>query len=253
MSLSLSMSMSLPRQALAVVTALLYLEFIVSGLSYVLLALDIQFFRDIFAVLPICDWAPSVYLLCLAHICHAATVFGWTFACRYTFIGLGVVFMMEETGLRTSLIFGHYHFVPQRLGVFLTDNQPMLVPFLWFSLSYPIFVYTYLLVRQKFAYYQRLRNVYSVILASALLTAYDLISEPIGVLYGNQLWHHAAHIDSVNPLETFEPQPDWAFGPSRPDAEAKQSSWKKSFINFLSIPCHFNIPLHVSLSHIRKP
>lgn len=226
---------------LVVVTSLLYLEFIVSGLSYVLLALlDVHFLRNIFSVLPVCDWATSVYVLCLAHVCHAATIFGWLFAVRYTLIGLGVVFVMEETGLRTGFIFGEYYFTSS-LGDFLTKNQPILVPFLWFALSYPIFVYTYLLVRRKT--YHSVRKC--VLLASALLTGYDLISEPIGVLYGNQLWHHAAHVDSITPLDTFVPQPDWAFGIQPGASENHASGWKKAYLNILSIPCHCNIPLHV--------
>jgi len=91
------------RQLLVVVTSLLYLEFIVSGLSYLLLSLNIQFFRDVFAVVPVYDWAASVYLLCLAHVCHATTIFGWLFAVRYTLIGLGVVFVMEEITHRVNI------------------------------------------------------------------------------------------------------------------------------------------------------
>ena len=161
-------------------------------------------------------------------------------------LGLGLCSSWRR--LRTGLIFGEYYFTPA-LGGFLTDNLPTLVPLLWFSLSYPVFMYTHLLVRWNGGY-QHQQNAHSVLLASALLTGYDLISEPIGVLYGNQLWHHAAHVDSISPLDTFVPQPDWGFGLQTAAAEGSTSGWKKAYLDFLSIPCHYNIPLHVSQDEI---
>jgi uncharacterized membrane protein len=245
------------------ITLLLYLEFVVSGLSYMLLAQDVQLFRDIFASLPLCDWAISVYLLCLAHVLHAATIFGWTFACKYALIGLGVVSAMEEIGLRTFLIFGEYYFTPA-LGNFLTPNLPILVPFLWFALSYPIFVYTFLLVKKQKGTTQYWHTISCVLLASTLLAGYDLIAEPIGVLYGNQLWYHAAHVDSTTSLDTYASQPDWVFG-RRPSGDSASSGGiisidddsysplKKLFLEVLSFPCHYGIPLHVSKGHRQLP
>jgi hypothetical protein len=262
------------KQIGVVVTVLLYAVFVLSGLSYILLAMNnIPHLRDIFAVLPVCGWATSVYLFSLAHVCHAAAIFGWVFACQYAFFGIAVVSLMEEIGLRTGLIFGQYYFSPA-LGGFITNNLPTLVPFLWFSLSYPIFVLTYILLIQQNKY----RNtLYCVLFASVLLTAYDLISEPIGILYGNQLWHHAAFVDSATPLQTFVPQPDWAFGlrtartsigdPPYTDVDNISSGSssgvstgrgnllyvvKQAVLEALSMPCHYNIPLHVSVSIVTK-
>lgn len=237
-----------------ITTGLLYVEFIASGLSYILLAMNIPISRQAFAVLPLCDWATSVYLLCVAHILHAVTVFGGAFAMQYTVLGLGVVAAMEEFGLRTGLTFGEYHFTPA-LGYFLTNHLPALVPFLWFALSYPIFVFTYLILEK-----QRRRSSQhiglKVLTASALLTGYDLISDPIGVLYGNNIWYHAAHVDSVTSLETFVPKPDWVFGPRETAGDQQQSRFAAAaypqvvtyLLNALSTPCHYNIPLHVSAS-----
>ena len=237
------------REIVTIAASLLYLHFILSGLSYIFLAYDLQFFREIFALIPLGDWTASVYLLCLAHILHAISVFGWLFACQYTFFGLGIVALMEEVGLRTDIIFGRYHFT-SHLGSYITPNLPLLVPFLWFSLSYPLFVYTFIMLEKR--RWSKIRHqTYRVILSAVLLTAYDLVSDPVGVLYGNKIWYHAAHVDSVSSLDTYVPKPDWVFtgrsGSSASDF-AQLSVLRKlkdTALDFLSFPCHFDIPLHV--------
>lgn len=197
-----------------------------------LLATDLPWTKAVFNVVPICDWATSVYVLCLAHVFHAAYVFGWYFSCQYGLIGLGVVFAMEEIGLQTGVVFGDYFFT-SNLGLFATSHLPVIVPFLWFSLSYPIFVWTVVLIKEKNI--SRNGHAKSVLFASIFLTAYDTVSDPIGVLYGNKMWHHAAFVDSATSLQSYSPQPDWVFS----------SSTKKSFLlQVLSFPCHFGIPFH---------
>jgi hypothetical protein len=241
------------------VTSLLYLQFVASGLSYILLAMHIPLLhsplRAVINTLPLCEWATSVYVLCTAHILHSASVFGWRFAMQYTILGLTVVTAMEEFGLRSGVIFGEYYFTAT-LGSYLTNLLPTLVPFLWFALSYPIFLFTYLLMMRQKRKYQHVGV--SVLLASSLLAGYDLISEPIGILYGNQLWHHAAHVDSETSMDTFVPQPDWVFGrPMNGDGNSQSMYYEKfpvlsSIIETLSFPCHYNIPLHVSCSFVAQ-
>lgn len=240
--------MSALRNLHVIVTSLLYAEFVASGLSYMLLAMNIPYSREFFAILPLCDWATSVYLLCTAHVLHAASIFGWKFSFQYTVIAIGVVSVMEECGLQSGLIFGEYHFTPA-LGSFVTNNLPLLVPFLWFSLSYPIYIFTFLLVPQKSSFWH---FGFSVMTASALLAGYDIVSEPIGILYGSHLWYHAAHVDSATSLETFVPRPDWVFSrQQRPGREDPSSAYRRSpileaILDILAYPCHYNIPFHVS-------
>lgn len=123
------------------------------------------------------------------------------------------ILFIEDCALETGFIFGQYSFT-DHFGYRITPRLPLLVIVLWQSLLFPAFSLSYFIINNfmqpKGGYGKQLvLQILQIILASLLITGFDIISEPIAVLYGHRLWHHAAYIS--NSCDSYTPQPDWVF------------------------------------------
>jgi len=139
--------------------------------------------------------------------------------CRYgsSFNGFVVlscvcILLIEDYALKTGTIFGHYAFT-DHLGYRVTPRLPLLVIVLWQALLFPAFSLSHFIVnnflpsaRSASTFY---KLILQIVLASTIITGFDVISEPIAVLYGHQVWHHAAFIN--NNCDSYVPQPDWVY------------------------------------------
>jgi uncharacterized membrane protein len=82
---------------------------------------------------------------------------------------------MEETGVRTGLIFGPYHYSDQ-LGVKL-DQVPVLIPLGWFMMIYPSWVAARAMLRNIDT--RSIPGITALAALSALImTAWDLVMDP---------------------------------------------------------------------------
>lgn len=104
------------------------------------------------------------------------------------FFGLTVVisYLVEETGVRTGLIFGPYHY-SDLLGAKLGD-VPVLVPLGWFMMIYPSWVVAQSLLRGVDV--RRPGGMVALALFSALaMTGWDMVMDPPMVRAGVWVWH----------------------------------------------------------------
>ena len=103
------------------------------------------------------------------------------------FFGLSVVisYVMEEMGVRTGWIFGHYHY-GDMLG-FKLGHVPVLIPLSWFMMIYPSWVVARALlggvdVRRPAG------MVILALLAAVVMTGWDMVMDPPMAAAGNWVW-----------------------------------------------------------------
>lgn len=192
----------------------LYSIFIFSGLAHLICAYTHNSCSNIGYLIP--SWEMSVFALVTAHFLHSVHCWGGSYSIFFFSFSFMIIIIMEETSLSyDGIIFGKYTF-SNEMGSRITPNLPLLVPMCWISLIYPTFLLTNVLIRGQPLVMPEPKNVFgSAILGSILLTAFDLVSEPIHTLYGHALWHHAAFVDSRTPLDTYQLLIDWKFEPNQ--------------------------------------
>jgi uncharacterized membrane protein len=202
------------RILLLYVQLVLYGIFIISGLGHLICALNGSCLQIEHLIPP---WAFSVYALFFAHIAHAAVSFGLKYTLFFFSLSFLVICLLEESSLRyDGLIFGRYSFT-QNMGTRITPHLPLLVPICWVSLIYPTFLLTNLIHNGYPTSMPPREDVLKCAMKGALLlTAFDLVSEPIHVKYGHLLWQHAAFVDPLTPLLTYSSTNDWHFDAGQP-------------------------------------
>lgn len=85
----------------------------------------------------------------------------------------------EEVGVRTGLIFGHYHY-SDILGAKL-GHVPLLIPLAWYMMIYPSYVLANLIVdrRPTGSRGRTLRVAWLALVSASIMTAWDLILDPV--------------------------------------------------------------------------
>ena len=117
------------------------------------------------------------------------------------FFGSTVIisYLVEETGVRTGLVFGRYHY-SDALGVKLGD-VPILIPLGWFMMVYPSWVLAQAVLRGR-----DLRSpigMAAVALLSALaMTGWDMVMDPPMIRGGAWVWENGGPYFGV-PLQNF--------------------------------------------------
>ncbi|HUS83913.1 MAG TPA: carotenoid biosynthesis protein, partial [Anaerolineales bacterium] len=132
-------------------------------------------------------------------ITHALTYIGWRntftlFALTYT-----VSLLFETIGVATGWIYGAYHYTEQ-LGPLFLGLVPYLIPFAWFMISYPSLV-----IAEGILGYRSENRWYSLrvaALAAVVMTAWDLVLDPIMVKMGHWVWEVEGAYFGV-PLHNF--------------------------------------------------
>ena len=116
---------------------------------------------------------------------HAARRGGW----RRALLLLASVFIIslafETIGVATGIIYGPYHYT-DKLGPLFLGLVPYLIPVAWFMMSYPSLVIADRLVPCAWKRWQRLFVVSAV--GGVVMTAWDLIMDPIMVYTGHWVW-----------------------------------------------------------------
>ena len=140
------------------------------------------------------------------------------------------ILFIEDYALKTGIIFGQYTFTDY-FGYRITPRLPLLVIILWQSLLFPAFSLSYFVINNFIRSSGYGKMILQIILASLLITGFDIISEPIAVLYGHQLWHHVAYFS--NNCDSYTPQPDWVYS-TLDDVASKHHQW--NYYYYYGIP-----------------
>jgi len=130
---------------------------------------------------------------------HASQREGWTRALRLLGLVFAVSLLFESVGVATGLIYGPYHYT-NKLGPLFLGLVPYLIPAAWFMMSYPSFVIADRLVPSGWKRWQRLLAVASV--GGVVMTAWDLIMDPIMVYNGHWVWDVTGAYHGI-PLQNY--------------------------------------------------
>jgi uncharacterized membrane protein len=116
---------------------------------------------------------------------HAGQREGWMRALRLLALVFGVSLLFESVGVATGWVYGPYHYT-DKLGPLFLGLVPYLIPVAWFMMSYPSFVIADRLIPSGWKRWQRILAVSA--LGGLVMTAWDLIMDPIMVSGGNWIW-----------------------------------------------------------------
>jgi putative membrane protein len=116
---------------------------------------------------------------------HAGQREGWERAFWLLALVFIVSLLFESIGVATGWVYGPYHYTDQ-LGPKFLGLVPYLIPVAWFMMSYPSFVIADRLVPPAWKRAQRILAVAAV--GGLVMTAWDLIMDPIMVAGRNWIW-----------------------------------------------------------------
>ncbi len=116
---------------------------------------------------------------------HAGQREGWKRALWLLALVFTVSLAFESVGVATGWVYGPYHYTDQ-LGPKFLGLVPYLIPVAWFMMSYPSFVIADRMVPPSWKRWQRILSVAAV--GGLVMTAWDVIMDPIMVAGGNWVW-----------------------------------------------------------------
>lgn len=130
---------------------------------------------------------------------HAGLRQGWTNSLRLLALVFGVSLLFESVGVATGLVYGPYHYT-HALGPLFLGLVPYLIPVAWFMMSYPSYVIADRLVPAGWKHWQRVLTIAAV--GGIVMTAWDLIMDPIMVYSGHWVWEIDGAYHGI-PLQNF--------------------------------------------------
>jgi uncharacterized membrane protein len=130
---------------------------------------------------------------------HAGQREGWNRAEGLLALVFGVSLLFESVGVATGWVYGPYHYTEQ-LGPKFLGLVPLLIPVAWFMMSYPSFVIADRLIPSGWKRWQRLLSVAAI--GGLVMTAWDVIMDPIMVAGGNWVWDTQGAYFGI-PLQNF--------------------------------------------------
>jgi putative membrane protein len=132
-------------------------------------------------------------------VLHCALCEGWRRTGLFFATAAVVSWVLEETGVRTGLIYGPYHY-SNLLGPKLGD-VPVLIPLAWFMMIYPSWVTARALVRGVDT--RRAAGIAALALVAAMvMTAWDTVMDPGMAAAGNWVWEKGGAYFGV-PLRNY--------------------------------------------------
>jgi putative membrane protein len=132
-------------------------------------------------------------------ILHCAKCEGWPRTGLFFTTAAIVSYLLEETGVRTGLIYGPYHY-SDMLGVKL-GHVPVLIPLAWFMMIYPSWVTARALLRDV-----NMRGPFGIavlaLIAAIVMTGWDAVMDPGMSASGNWVWEQGGPYFGV-PLRNY--------------------------------------------------
>jgi len=130
---------------------------------------------------------------------HCARCEGWTRTGLFFATAAIVSYLLEETGVRTGLIYGPYHY-SDMLGPKL-GHVPVLIPLAWFMMIYPSWVTARALLRGVDT--RPAAGIAALALVAAMvMTAWDTVMDPGMSAAGNWVWENGGAYFGV-PLRNY--------------------------------------------------
>jgi uncharacterized membrane protein len=125
------------------------------------------------------------FVFVLFALTHCIALQGLRFTALFFTVSALVSYLMEETGVRTGLIFGRYHY-GDLLGAKL-GHVPIIIPLAWFMMIYPSWRVAKALIsgvnQRSFAGITALAAV-----GALVMTAWDVVMDPDMAAAGNWIW-----------------------------------------------------------------
>jgi uncharacterized membrane protein len=168
------------------------------------------FFAAIFYLIAVEALAPWISLPGLGNIgftvvfvlfsvLHCARCQGWRRTGLFFATAAIVSWLLEETGVRTGLVYGPYHY-SDLLG-FKLGHVPILIPLAWFMMIYPSWAVARVLARCVDA-----RSPAGIaalaLIAAMVMTAWDTVMDPGMSAAGNWVWERGGPYFGV-PLRNY--------------------------------------------------
>jgi putative membrane protein len=118
-------------------------------------------------------------------VTHCAAFLGARFAALFFLVSAALSYLMEETGVRTGLIYGRYHY-SDLLGAKL-GHVPVIIPLAWFMMIYPSWMVAKELISGVDT--RPLTGITALAGVGALvMTAWDVVMDPGMAAGGNWIW-----------------------------------------------------------------
>ena len=186
--------MSVGVLCLTVIMCVCYGIYLSAGLQLLLLSYAQDKSEHAF---PMVSWSTSVTLLVIGNILNGILLCGPRILLLFV-RSLFVVFVAEEFGLCYGVVFGKYEFTDS-LGERVTGRLPYIVLMLWQCFLYPSIILSYILLSRQqrvvdyityelVVLYKRHKNpLILAVVAAGIVVMFDVVSEPIGVLYGHKV------------------------------------------------------------------
>jgi uncharacterized membrane protein len=132
-------------------------------------------------------------------VLHCARCEGWRRTGLFFATAAVVSYLLEETGVRTGLVYGSYHY-SDMLGPKL-GHVPVLIPLAWFMMIYPSWVTARALLRGMNT--QSAAGIAALALVAAMvMTAWDTVMDPGMAAAGNWIWEKGGAYFGV-PLRNY--------------------------------------------------
>jgi uncharacterized membrane protein len=135
----------------------------------------------------------------LFSVLHCAACEGWRRTGLFFATAALVSYLLEETGVRTGLIYGPYHY-SDLLG-FKLGHVPILIPLAWFMMIYPSWVVARALLRGVDTHTASGIPALALI-AAMVMTAWDTVMDPGMSAAGNWVWERGGPYFGV-PLRNY--------------------------------------------------
>ena len=109
----------------------------------------------------------------------------WIKVLAFCVLAIYTGLLFESIGVFTGLIYGPYHYTDQ-LGNKFLGLVPFLIPAAWMVMTYPSMVIAKVLIPTTWSGTKRMFSIAA--LSGVIMTAWDVVMDPMMVLRGNWVW-----------------------------------------------------------------
>ena len=118
-------------------------------------------------------------------VLHAVSRLGWKQALTLIALCFLISLLFECIGVKTGRVYGPYHYSNQ-LGPKFLGLVPYLIPLAWFMMMYPAYLMAHWLTPRRHS--RLLQGVCLAGVAGVVMTAWDLMMDPLMVFSGHWTW-----------------------------------------------------------------
>jgi len=128
---------------------------------------------------------------------HSSERLSWKSTLWLLASAFAVSLTFESVGVLTGLVYGPYHYTT-KLGYLFLGLVPLIIPVAWFMMMYPSLVVADWLIPAQ----ARSRTVLVAAVGAIIMTAWDVVMDPMMVQGGNWIWEVDGAYFGI-PLQNF--------------------------------------------------